>query len=164
MGIPIALWECLKPHSAMGIPIVVWGGIGKNCGLGIPIALRESLRFGDQQIYLMRSLEIAKLTPAAITVQSMCRSWKCQKELMQIREQAEQAQAVLATIKIQAFFRASQYQKVLSLRKCLTLEKDRQDEWHRRVHASGKIQAVVRTLLSRHNFLRHFYASAGWKK
>jgi hypothetical protein len=38
---------------------------------------------------------------------------------------------------------------VLSLRKCPTLEKDRQDEWHRRVHASGKIQAVVRTWLSR---------------
>jgi hypothetical protein len=92
---------------------------------------------------IMRLSEIAKLTSAAITVQSMLRSWKCQKELMPRREQLEQAQAVLATIKIQAFFRASQYRKVLSLRKCLALEKNRQDEWHRRVHASGKIQAVV---------------------
>jgi hypothetical protein len=97
----------------------------------------------------MRLSEIAQLTSAAITVQSMLRSWKCQKELMLRREQVEQAQAVLPTIKIQAFFRALQYRKVLSLRKRHTLEKDRQDEWHRRVHASGKIQAVVRSWLSR---------------
>jgi hypothetical protein len=46
----------------------------------------------------MHSLVTAKLTSAAITVQSMFRSWKCQKELMLRREQAEQAQIVPVAI------------------------------------------------------------------
>jgi hypothetical protein len=61
----------------------------------------------------MRLLDIARLNLAAITIQSVFRSWTCQKELMLRREQLDQTQAVSAAIEIQAFVRSRYRQKML---------------------------------------------------
>jgi len=87
---------------------------------------------------IMRSIEIAKLNLVVITIQSVFRSWTFRSKLMDRRGQS----AVLASIKTQAFVRASQFQKELSHRK-VVVEKAKQDERNIRLPASVTIQALT---------------------
>ena len=87
----------------------------------------------------MHSLELAKHSLAAITIQSVFRSWTCQQERRVNREQLALAQVVTAAVKIQAIVRSWSCQKKLHL------------QW-KHAAAATSIQSLARSFACQREF------------